>query len=420
MKHARHWLLATACAAAAFQPLPSQAQDLDWTAARLPWQAEHPLLPRIHGTALAVTDINNAGQVVGWSSAGVDPQAFLYNPRSGSLQGLGLGGLQSQATAINNAGQVVGWATQAGSTTRHGFIYDPAVSWTTQRIPDASGRDTEAVGINEQGHVISRGLIPPQLGYTHYGTVYDGNTVTPMDGGWPIAINNSGLVLGQYVAGTSQSPWPFFYPGGRIPGLGGWGQFATDLNDSGQMVGFGTAITPEGEEQHAFLHENGQTRDLGTFGGWYSRPSDINNAGQVVGAAGTEDNSNHAFLWDDGVMTDLGTLGGRNSIATAVNELGQVVGFSEVAPGSSERHAFFYSDGSMIDLTEWLELSFNEAAGLNSASIVLNDLGQIALDTILDDGTRGIFLLTPIPEPSLYALMLAGLGVLAMARRRRG
>ena len=77
------------------------------------------------------------------------------------------------------------------------------------------------------------------------------------------------------------------------------------------------------------------------------------------------------------------------------------------------------SYGQMIDLTEWLELSFNEAAGLNSASIVLNDLGQIALDTIMDDGTRGIFLLTPIPEPSLYALMLAGLGALAMVRQRR-
>lgn len=418
MKRAQHWLLAMACAACAFQP--SQAQEFDWTAVRLPWQAVNHWEPVIHGTAAVVTDINNSGRVVGWSSSGVDPQAFLYDPQYGSLSTIGLGGLQSQATAINNAGQVVGWATQSGSTTRHGFIYDPSANWAAQRIPDNSGLATEAVGINEQGHVISRAPIPPQLGYSSYGTVYDGTTVTPMDRGWPIAINNSGVVLGQYVAGTSQSPWPFLHPSGqRIPGLGGWGQFATDLNDAGQVVGFGTAITSEGEEQHAFLHADGQTRDLGTFGGWHSRPSDINNAGQIVGTAGTEDNSRHAFLWDDGVMTDLGTLGGRNSVATAVNERGQVVGFSEVAPGSSERHAFFYSDGQMVDLTEWLGLSFNEAAGLNSASIVLNDLGQIALDTIMDNGTRGIFLLTPIPEPSLYALMFAGLFALTVVRRRK-
>jgi probable HAF family extracellular repeat protein len=415
MKHARHWLLATACAAAAFHPLPSQAQDFDWQAHRLPWQAEHPLLPRIHGAALAVTDINNSGQVVGWSSAGIDPQAFVYDARSGYLRNLGLGGLQSQATAINAAGQVVGWATLQGSTTRHAFISSPGQG--TQRIVDPNGMATEAVGINENGHVISRAPIRPELGYSSYGTVYDGTTVRSAGPGWPIAINNHGTVLGQFVAGTSQAPWIYLEPGGGVAGLPGWGRFATDLNDAGQVLGH---AGPDGEgRSHAFVSANGEAVDLGNLGGLDIRPQDLNNAGQAVGWASLADNSRHAFLWNAGTMTDLGTLGGRNSVATAVNELGQVVGFSEVAPGSSERHAFFYSDGQMIDLTEWLELSFNEAAGLNSASIVLNDLGQIALDTIMDDGTRGIFLLTPIPEPSLYALMLAGLGALAMVRQRR-
>ena len=39
----------------------------------------------------------------------------------------------------------------------------------------------------------------------------------------------------------------------------------------------------------------------------------------------------------------------------------------------------------------------------------------------LTNGQRTLFVLTPIPEPSTYALMLAGMGTLAwIARRQRG
>ncbi|WP_140635757.1 hypothetical protein [Methylibium rhizosphaerae] len=335
MKRMQQWLLAMACVAGSFQP--SQAQEPDWTAVRLPWKAENHWDAVVLGGVARVTDINNAGQVVGWSSSGVDPQSFLYDPQYGRLRSIGLGGTQSQATAINNAGQVVGWGNLQGGATRHAFIYDPLVG-TARQIPDPYGVETQAVGINERGHVISRAPILPHLGYTSYGTVYDGSTVAALRGA-PLAINNSGLVFGQYISGTSRPPSLWLHPSDEevlSVGIGGgWGTFGVDLNDSGQVVGFRGA-------GHAFIHAGSQTVDLGTLGGSYSTPKDLNNAGQVVGEASLgDDNSNHAFLWDDGVMTDLGTLGGRNSVATAVNELGQVVGFSEVAPGSSERHAFF-------------------------------------------------------------------------------
>ena len=97
-----------------------------------------------------------------------------------------------------------------------------------------------------------------------------------------------------------------------------------------------------------------------------------------------------------------------------------MVGFSAVAGG--DFHAYFYSDddGRTTDLTRWLMTSFGDVAFLR-AGLELNDLGQIAIGATLTNGQHTLFVLTPIPEPSTYALMLSGLGVLAwIARRQRG
>ena len=65
--------------------------------------------------------------------------------------------------------------------------------------------------------------------------------------------------------------------------------------------------------------------------------------------------------------------------------------------------------------------SFDDVAFVDTArNIALNDLGQIAIAAHLTNGQQTIFVLTPIPEPSTYALMLVGLGVLgAMGSRRQ-
>ena len=88
-------------------------------------------------------------------------------------------------------------------------------------------------------------------------------------------------------------------------------------------------------------------------------------------------------------------------------------------------HAFFYSDddGRTTDLTRWLMNSFADVAFVETArKMGLNDLGQIAIGATLTNGQQTLFVLTPIPEPSTYALMLAGMGTLAWIawRQRHG
>src|SRR4028119_791428 len=96
------------------------------------------------------------------------------------------------------------------------------------------------------------------------------------------------------------------------------------INDLGHVVGespLGGCY--EGSIIHAFLYKDGQMKDLNTLMGidssFYTIATDINDSGQIVG---NDYNSNwepHAFLYDStNGMKDLGTLGGSGSSASAV------------------------------------------------------------------------------------------------------
>ena len=68
-------------------------------------------------TASEALNINDAGQVVGYSSGPQEMRAFLWT-RNGGMQNLGTlpGGSNSRALGINNAGQVVGTSTSSAGT----------------------------------------------------------------------------------------------------------------------------------------------------------------------------------------------------------------------------------------------------------------------------------------------------------------
>ena len=157
------------------------------------------------------------------------------------------------------------------------------------------------------------------------------------------------VVLAGLVAGARAAPAPQFQIV-DLGTLGGSWSNATDINNSGQVVGH--SYTAAGE-LHAFSWtQAGGMVDLGTLGGSGSetRALDVNDGGQVVGSSSTVAGERHAFLWTQaGGMLDLGTLGGSFSHADAVNDGGQVVGWSSTTAG--EAHAFSWTQaGGMLDL----------------------------------------------------------------------
>jgi probable HAF family extracellular repeat protein len=310
-------------------------------------------------------DLNSAGHLAGYqATSGGDFHAKLYD--GNSLHDLGtLGGTSSFGEGVNDNDQVTGFSYVVGSSgPYHAFVYD--------------------------------------------GTIHDIGTVGGLNS-YGYRINAKGQITGTSENGNHSSSaflWTPDIPGGTtgtmrdLGNLGGGSSDGGGINSSGWVTGSSNT----GGDFHAFLFDGTQMRDLGTLPGHRdSEGRSINDAGQVVGRSYPASGSPHAFYYD-GTMHDLGTLGGSYSAAYGINNHGQIVGSADGANGTAGGAFLFDSIAGMINLNTLIDS--NSGWQLSTAEAI-NDVGQIIGRGHIG-GQEHDFLLTPVPEPSTFALLAIG------------
>ena len=218
--------------------------------------------------------INNSGVIVGFSSnpsSPMDMRASIW--QDGTV--VDVAGPESQAYDINDTGQTVGCAAPVCQTA---FVYD---SVNGMQYPGGQA----AYGINNKGQVVGHGWI------------WENGTKRSIPVGQGMEINELGQVVGHgWVSGQIHALlWDDGL--GQLTDLGVLsghaGGYATSINDAGQVVGY--------SDSDAFLWEDGVMYNLSDLippdSGWQLiRATDINNNGWIVGYGTNPEGEPHAFL----------------------------------------------------------------------------------------------------------------------------
>lgn len=318
------------------------------------------------GSYVTWIGLNNAGDLAG--QIGGNPATYLNGvlatyaaPRQNDGQ-VGI-------ARINNSGTVaISWESFYYPTTSY-LLQNGTYKQITPLYPNLSERNTRAAAINDSGAVA----------LSASGTVWE-------------CGSNIGCEGGYYRSRAA------VYANGKTTELGGLGAYqaaATDINNTGVVVGWSQAT--ESSRTQAYIHDHGQVQFLGN-----GSAVSINDAGQVLGNDG--DNS---WFYDNGTMTQL-----HGSKALDLNNAGQAIGEGSWDSGG----AWIYTGGQKFSLTSLLA----EPGWRVSDVYDINDKGQILAQAYAPGAQYPVsVLLSPVPEPATYGMLAAGLGIVSLWRRQR-
>jgi len=331
---------------------------------------------------------------------------------------------------INSFGQVAGWSTYDAQTT-HAFFWR-GDGKTMINLGSLGGDETlsQAFALNDSSYVVGRandqGFVwTPQTGMRGVGFLPGGSTSILL------SINSSDVAVGAATTVGASYPHPIIWDAGKgirdlnltivnpptdwTPGN------AMAISQNGLITGVGSADPtqlPPQPNEHAYVLDAGTLTTI-PDPGVYMQPEAINSSGEVVGFFEDANGHRHAFVYTPALGTrDIGSLGSSVTgtwpaftEALGVNDAGMVVGADYWADGS--KHGFLYTDlGGMVDLNTLVQLNDDNIDGGDA----INDSGQIAAGVQNSREGYHELLLTPVPEPSTFALLILLIFIILLYR----
>ena len=244
--------------------------------------------------------INDSGVVVG-QSLGATSDPFIYADGHMSFVG-SLGGNYGSADAINNAGQIVGISADANGVT-HAFRSTGGTMLDLGVLSAAQNYST-AHGINSAGDVTGYSQTDA-VNYDAFlyraGSLQDlGNAYANSRG---FSINDAGYIAGDSIINAAGDQHAFVWHNGVMTDLGTAGAASSvggAINNLNEVVGTLIYDPSDGTKNSGFLYSNGVMVDVNTLlpanSGWVLRDAqDVNDIGQIVGF-GVIDGQQHAYL----------------------------------------------------------------------------------------------------------------------------